>query len=126
LGKGDAMTITNTANLYKVPSILKNPAIEPIIIDNFRSNMVSDTDTIDQAVNKKAMSFEQTLLKAFDEVNAKQQRTSALAQQMIVDPESVDVHDITIAMAEADMSRKIAQTILERVLKSWNDITINR
>ncbi|MGP1454728.1 MAG: flagellar hook-basal body complex protein FliE [Treponema sp.] len=120
------MTITNTANLYKVPSILRNPAIEPIIIDNFRSNMVSDTDTVDQAVNKKAMSFEQTLLKAFDEVNAKQQRTSSLAQQMIVDPESVDVHDITIAMAEADMSRKIAQTILERILKSWNDITINR
>ena len=72
------------------------------------------------------MSFEQTLLKAFDEVNAKQQRTAELGQQMIVDPESVDVHDITIAMAEAGMSLKIAQTLIDRVVKSWNDITITR
>ena len=45
---------------------------------------------------------------------------------MIVDPESVDVHDITIAMAEAGMSLKIAQTLIDRVVKSWNDITITR
>ena len=45
---------------------------------------------------------------------------------MIVDPESVDVHDITIAMAEASMSLKIAQTLIDRVVKSWNDITITR
>lgn len=120
------MTITNAANLYKVPAIMKNPAIEPIVIDNFRPRMVSDTDLVDTAVNKKAMSFEQTLLKAFDEINAKQQRTAELGQQMIVDPESVDVHDITIAMAEAGMSLKIAQTLIDRVVKSWNDITITR
>ncbi len=120
------MTITNTANLYPIPSVLQNPAIKPVAVDDFRSRMVSDTDKIDLAVNKKAMSFEQTLLKAFDEVNAKQQHTAELGQQMIVDPESVDIHDITIAMAEADMSRKIAQTVIDRVLKSWNDITITR
>ena len=120
------MTITNTATLYRVPAIMKNPAIAPVAVDNFRSRMVSDTDLIDTAVNKKAMSFEQTLLKAFDEVNAKQQRTAELGQQMIVDPESVDVHDITIAMAEAGMSLKIVQTLIDRVIKSWNDITITR
>ena len=70
------MTITNTATLYKIPAIMKNPAITPIAVDNFRSRMVSDTDLVDTAVNKRAMSFEQTLLKAFDEVNAKQQRTA--------------------------------------------------
>ena len=120
------MTITNTATLYKVPAVMKSPAIAPITVDNFRSRMVSDTDLVDTAVNKKAMSFEQTLLKAFDEVNAKQQRTTELGQQMIVDPESVDGHDITIAMAEASMSLKIAQTLIDRVVKSWNDITITR
>lgn len=120
------MTITNTANLYKIPAVMKNPVIAPVAVDNFRSRMVSDTDLVDTAVNKKAMSFEQTLLKAFDEINAKQQRTTELGQQMIVDPESVDVHDITIAMAEAGLSLKIAQTLIDRIVKSWNDITITR
>ena len=120
------MMVANLAHVYKVPALMKVPAIDPIGVDNFRSRMVSDTDLIDTAVNKKAMSFEQTLLKAFDEVNAKQQRTAELGQQMIVDPESVDVHDITIAMAEAGMSLKIVQTLIDRVIKSWNDITITR
>lgn len=120
------MTITNTASLYKVPAIMRNPAIAPVAVDSFRTRMVSDTDLVDTAVNKKAMSFEQSLLKAFDEVNAKQQRTTELGAQMIVDPESVDVHDITIAMAEAGMSLKIAQTLIDRIVKSWNDIIITR
>lgn len=120
------MTITNTAALYKVPGPMKTLQMQPVSIENFRSKMVSDTDTVDLAVNKKGMSFEQTLLKAFDEVNARQQRTQELSKQMIVDPDSVDVHDVTIAMAEAGMSLKIAHTLIDRVVKSWNDITITR
>ncbi len=88
--------------------------------------MRGNTDAVDQAVNKKAMSFEQTLLRAFDQVNQKQQKTAELTEQMIVDPESVDVHDVTVAMAEASMSLKIAQTVIDKVLKSWNDVTTAR
>ncbi|CEM60823.1 flagellar hook-basal body complex protein FliE [Treponema phagedenis] len=119
-------TITNVANVYKVPSLEKVPEIEDVSMDNFRSKMKSTTDSVDLAVNKKAMSFEQTLLKAFDSVNAKQQKTTELTEQMIVNPDSVDVHDVTIAMAEAGMSLKIAQTVIDKVIKSWNDITTTR
>ena len=45
---------------------------------------------------------------------------------MIVDPESVDVHDITMGMAEASLSLKLAQTIIDRLVKTWNDITTTR
>ncbi len=101
-------------------------SITPVQIDNFRSSMVSNTDQIDTAVRPETMSFEQTLLKAFDTVNNKQQVTTALAEQMIVDPESVDVHDVTIAMAEANLSLKMAQSIIDRLVKGWNEITTNR
>lgn len=101
-------------------------SITPVQIDNFRSSMVSNTDQIDTAVRSETMSFEQTLLKAFDTVNNKQQVTTALAEQMIVDPESVDVHDVTIAMAEANLSLKMAQSIIDRLVKGWNEITTNR
>ena len=70
--------------------------------------------------------FEQTLLGAFDAMNAKQIKSEDIAQQMIIDPESVDVHDVTIAMAEANLSLKIAQTVIDRVIKDWNEITTTR
>ena len=66
------------------------------------------------------------VLKAFDEMNSKQIKMNDLNQQMIVNPDSVDVHDITIGMAEASLSLKLAQTVIDRIVKSWNDITITR
>lgn len=101
-------------------------SITPVSVDNFRSKLVSNTDMIDTASRPETASFEQTILAAFDKMNEKQQTTDTLAKQMIVDPESVDVHDVTIAMAEANLSLKIAQSVIDRVIKSWNDITTSR
>lgn len=101
-------------------------SIAPVSVDNFRSNMVSNTNLIDNAARPETASFEQTLLKAFDQMNEKQVKTDELAQQMIVNPESVDAHDVTIAMAEANLSLKIAQSVIDRVIKGWNEITTTR
>ncbi len=100
--------------------------ITPVQVDNFRSNMVSGRNLVDQAARPETASFEQTLLAAFDKMNEKQIKTTDLAQQMIVDPDSVDVHDVTIAMAEANLSLKLAQSVIDRVIKGWNEITTNR
>lgn len=100
--------------------------ITPVNVENFRSNLVSNNDMIDQSSRPMTASFEQTLLAAFDKMNEKQQTTDTLAKQMIIDPESVDVHDVTIAMAEANLSLKMAQSIIDRVIKGWNEITTNR
>lgn len=100
--------------------------ITPVTVDNFRSRMVSNTDMVNTAVRPETMSFEQTLLGAFDSMNAKQIKSEDIAQQLIVDPDSVDVHDVTIAMAEANLSLKIAQTVIDRVIKDWNEITTTR
>jgi flagellar hook-basal body complex protein FliE len=101
-------------------------SITPVSVDNFRANMKSTTEMVDQAARPETSSFEQTLLKAFDDVNSKQQKTAEISQKLIVDPESVDAHDVTIAMAEANLSLKIAQTVIDRVVKDWNDITTTR
>ncbi|ULQ60158.1 flagellar hook-basal body complex protein FliE [Brucepastera parasyntrophica] len=100
--------------------------VTPVEVDNFRSRMVSGSNLIDNAVRPETASFEQTLLAAFDRVNEKQIATDNIAQQLIVDPESVDVHDVTIAMAHANLSLKIAQTVIDRVIKGWNEITTSR
>ena len=118
--------MVNVANVYQIPALMDTPQIGGVIIDNFRSRMVSNTDMIELAQNKPAASFEQMVLKAFDEMNSKQIKMNELNQQMIVNPDSVDVHDITIGMAEASLSLKLAQTVIDCLVKSWNDITITR
>jgi flagellar hook-basal body complex protein FliE len=66
--------------------------------------------------------FEDTMLQALDKVSASQNFSSRLAQMAITDPDSVDVHDVTIAQAEASMSLNIARTVLNRLVQGWKDL----
>jgi flagellar hook-basal body complex protein FliE len=70
--------------------------------------------------------FEDAMLSALDKVSGDQQFASKLAQQAITDPDSVDVHDITIAQAKASMSLNIARNVLSRIVQDWRDIINTR
>jgi flagellar hook-basal body complex protein FliE len=70
--------------------------------------------------------FEQSMLQALDKVSGDQQLASSLARQAITDPESVDVHDITIAQAKAEMSFNITRNVLNRLVQSWKDLINTR
>jgi len=71
-------------------------------------------------------SFEDAMLKAMDGVNAYQNKSSDLLQRMAVDPEAVDAHDVTIAMAEANLSLNIARTVMDRVVRGWKEVINTR
>jgi len=71
-------------------------------------------------------SFSQAMLAAIDKVSERDNRAQALVEQAIVDPGSVDAHDITIAQAEAGLSLNIARTILSRLTQAWRDIINTR
>jgi flagellar hook-basal body complex protein FliE len=70
--------------------------------------------------------FEKVMLRALDRVNGFQQNADAIHQQMIVDPESLDPHEISNAEAMASMSLNITRTILNRVVQAWKDIINTR
>jgi flagellar hook-basal body complex protein FliE len=70
--------------------------------------------------------FEQAMLQALDRVNAFQQISADLHQAAIVDPGSVNVHDITIAQAQASMSLDITRNVLNRVVQGWRDLINTR
>jgi flagellar hook-basal body complex protein FliE len=70
--------------------------------------------------------FEDTMLQALDKVSAYQQTSSDLAQKAITDPGSVDIHDITIAQAEAGMALNITRNVLNRIVQGWRDIINTR
>ncbi|MEL3907499.1 MAG: flagellar hook-basal body complex protein FliE [Treponemataceae bacterium] len=120
------MLFTNTANLAYVPSTLPMPSVNTVSVDSIRRTMESSTENVDLATNKIGNSFEQTLLKAFDELNKLQIKAQDLGVQQMIDPESVDVHELTIAMEKASLSLNLATTLTDRVIKAWNEITITR
>jgi flagellar hook-basal body complex protein FliE len=70
--------------------------------------------------------FEQAMLQALDKVSGVQQYSSALQREAIVNPDSVDAHDVTIAQGMAAMSLDITRTILNRLVQSWNNLINTR
>jgi flagellar hook-basal body complex protein FliE len=73
-----------------------------------------------------AGTFEQAMLQSLDKVSGAQQYASHLNQEAIINPDAVDVHDITIAQAEATMSLNITRTILSRLVQGWRDLINTR
>lgn len=105
------MIRTNTAHISSSP---------------VRASGVLETVRKDTGVAEVRGNFENYLLEAMDYVNGKQVASTDVAQQLIIDPDSVDIHDVTIAMAEASMSLSIAQNVIDRVITSWSEITTTR
>ena len=75
---------------------------------------------------KTSKSFEDYLVQAFQSMNAQQVEVSNLQQQVITDPDSVDLHDVTIAMSKARMSLNLAQSVIDRLVSGWSEITTTR
>lgn len=70
--------------------------------------------------------FADAMLQALDRVSAHQQFSSELSQRAIIDPDSVNVEDITIAQAQASMALNITRNVLNRVVQGWRDIINTR
>jgi flagellar hook-basal body complex protein FliE len=74
----------------------------------------------------RAGTFERAMLQALDRVSGAQQTASAIEEAAIIDPDSVDIHDVTVAQAEAQMSLNITRNILSRLVQGWRDLINTR
>ena len=72
------------------------------------------------------LSFADYLLDAVNTVNSQQMDVTKLQKQVITDPDSVDVADVTIAMQKARMSLSLAQTVIDRLVSGWSELTTVR
>ena len=75
---------------------------------------------------KTQLNFEDYLLNAMNSMNSQQVDVNNLEQKVLTDPDSVDPQDVTIAMAKARMSLNLAQTVIDRIVTGWNEITTTR
>jgi len=67
-------------------------------------------------------SFSSLLLGALGSVNDSQLTSMDLTQQMVTNPDSVNVHDVTIALAEANLSLSMTKAIVDRALAAYREI----
>jgi len=67
-------------------------------------------------------SFGSLLLGALGSVNDSQLRSMDLTQQMVTNPDSVNVHDVTIALAEANLALSMTKAIVDRALSAYREI----
>jgi len=50
------------------------------------------------------------------------QESAQISQQMLYDPESVDIHDVTIAMAKANTAVSLTKAVVDAALKAYREI----
>ena len=70
--------------------------------------------------------FGNLLADAIGRVSDQQLNAEGLFQKMITNPDEVEPHDVTIAMAQAEMSLNLTKAIVDRAVKAYNDITAMR
>ena len=88
------------------------------------SEAVSVQQISQNGVQKKT--FSDYLIEAVNSVNSQQLEVSNLQEKIITNPDEVDIHDVTIAMSKARMSLNLAQTVIDRLVSGWNEITTTR
>lgn len=110
-----------------------NGKIVPITSNSVGTEAISKVNKINQSSqatsvspSNQVKSFQDYLLEAVNTVNNQQLEVSSLQEKLITDPDSVDVHDVTIAMSKARMSLNLAQTVIDRLVTSWNEISTTR
>lgn len=66
--------------------------------------------------------FAQALKKAFYRVNDLQRTSEDLTRQFAVRPNSVDIHDVTIAAEKARIALQFTKSIVERITQAYREL----
>jgi flagellar hook-basal body complex protein FliE len=75
-----------------------------------------------QAAGSRDGTFASLLMDSLESVNSQQQTADNLSVRAIVDPESVNPHDVTIAAAKANLSLSITKSVVDRVIQAYREI----
>ncbi len=78
--------------------------------------------TVSAKVEKSNATFEDMMFEAMNGVNKMQQESDDLNVKMITDPDSIDAHDVTIAMAKANTALAITKAVIDRGIKAYKEI----
>lgn len=108
------------------PLTVNQPGFSPIAAVKSLSENTQAASLQRTGSNSEHKSFQDYLLEAVNNVNTNQMNVAEVREKLITNPDEVDVHDVTIAMQKASMSLSLAQTIIDRLVTDWNEISTTR
>lgn len=111
----------STGSIVKDPFGLSAAGLRTDIVDKLKQRQAEEN----AAINPE-QSFGDLFLKALDDVNTQQMEPYRLTEQMLVNPDSVDIHDITLASAKATLSLSMTKEFLSRVIQAYKEIINTR
>ena len=71
---------------------------------------------------QRKTTFGNLLFQALNTVNTLQNRSLTMNEKLVTDPNAVNIHEVTIALAEANLSLSISKTIAERAISAYREI----
>lgn len=86
---------------------------------------ISDKEAVKKS-DDPVKPFAQVFLNAVDHVNGLQADSSRLEQEMIYNPDGVDIHEVMIASEKARLSLSMLKTLTDKALKAYNEIMMIR
>lgn len=72
------------------------------------------------------VNFADLVRKGMNEANQDQIESSNMFVQMITEPDSLEAHDVSIAMAKAKMSLQMTKSIVDGAVQAYKDIIAMR
>ncbi|OHD11081.1 MAG: flagellar hook-basal body complex protein FliE [Spirochaetes bacterium GWD1_27_9] len=84
---------------------------------------IGDKNLQKQSGDPVVSSFADMFNKALNDVNDMEIKSTELTNQMAVNPESVNIHDVQIAAEEAEMAVMFTKGIVDRVIRAYKEIT---
>ena len=78
------------------------------------------------AVSDPEVGFGRLFFDALNNVNDLQHTTMDLTETMLTDPDSVDIHDVTVAIAEANLSLSMTKAIMDRAIRAYQEVINTR
>lgn len=89
---------------------------------------VDDTTHMDDSVKKPVNddvtgSFKGMLMETIGKVNNLQVDSNELYQQMIYEPESVDIHQVMIAQQKAETSLAMTKAVRDGAIQAYKELT---
>lgn len=76
----------------------------------------------DSVESGKSGDFGALLMKALNGANQLQLESANLSTQLITDPDSVDAHDVTIALSKANLAVSMTKAVVDRALQAYSSI----
>jgi flagellar hook-basal body complex protein FliE len=70
--------------------------------------------------------FGRIFFDALNNVNDLQHTTMDLTETMLTDPDSVDIHDVTVAIAEANLALSMTKAIMDRAIRAYQEVINTR